>query len=134
MDIPLVLENIFKPNKVKNKPKLNIDNEENLNMGQIIDDKNKDKKKENENFSLSTKNKDNNQYIKYDIKNTQPKPLKYSNFIFNNKCKEKKLVSSISEKNLLSKNKINNNKFNTIDNSSNIIQNNQISNFSNHKN
>ena len=45
MDIPLVLENIFKPNKVKNKPKLNIDNEENLNMGQIIDDKNKDKKK-----------------------------------------------------------------------------------------
>ena len=33
----------------------------------------------------------------------------------------------------MSKNKINNNKFNTIDNSSNIIQNNQISNFSNHK-
>jgi hypothetical protein len=45
LDTPLVLENIFKPNKVKNKPKLNIDIEENLNIGQIIDEKNKDKKK-----------------------------------------------------------------------------------------
>ena len=45
LDTPLVLENIFKPNKVKNKPKLNIDIEENLNIGQIIDEKKKTKKK-----------------------------------------------------------------------------------------
>ena len=45
LDTPLVLESIFKPNKVKNKPKLNIVIEENLNIGQIIDEKNKDKKK-----------------------------------------------------------------------------------------
>ena len=44
--------------------------------------------------------------MKYDITNTQPKPSKYSNFTFNNKCKEKKLVSSNSEQNLLSKKKI----------------------------
>ena len=94
LDTPPILENIFKQNKVNNKPNLNLNIEENLNIGQIINEKNK-KNEKNENkdnikkFSLSTKNKNSIQDIKYDITNTEPKSIKYSNFTFNNNIKKK---------------------------------------------
>ena len=73
LDTPPILENIFKQNKVNNKPNLNLNIEENLNIG-LINEKNKNNEK-NENkdnikkFSLSTKNKNSIQDIKYDITN-----------------------------------------------------------------
>jgi len=94
LDTPPVLENIFKQKKANNKPNLNLNIEENLNIGQIINEKNK-KNEKNENkdnikkFSLSTKNKNSIQDIKYDITNIEPKSLKYSNFTFNNNIKKK---------------------------------------------
>jgi len=94
LDTPPILENIFKQNKVNNKPNLNLNIEENLNIGHIINEKNKNNEKnENEDnikkFSLSTKHKNNIQDIKYDIKDIEPKSLKYSNITFNNNIKKK---------------------------------------------
>ena len=132
LDTPLILENIFKQNKVNNKPNLNFNIEENLNIGQIINEKNGKNEDNIKIFSSSTKNKDNIQNIKYNITNSETKSLKYSNLTFNNKIKKSKLIRSNSEQNLL-KNKISNDKLNKIDNSNNIIPNKNNSNFSNHK-
>ena len=45
LDTPPILENIFKQIKVNNKPNLNLNIKENLNIGHIINEKNKKNEK-----------------------------------------------------------------------------------------
>ena len=110
LESPLILENIFKQ----------LDFEDNLNIGQIINEKNKENEIKNNIINMnifpsSTKNKNNNQKFKFDNLNSEPNPLKSKNLF-----KNKHLKNSNSLNNFFKNNK---NKFNTIDNSDDINKN-----------
>ena len=108
---PLILENIFKQ----------MIFDDNLNIGQIINEKNKENEIKNNIINMnifpsSTKNKNNNQKFKFDNLNSEPNPLKSKNLFKNKNLKNSNSLNNFFENNK-KKFSINvNNNLNNIDN------------------